>query len=659
MNKYTAIIIFLFIFAIPVFSSGEGTVETTDAGNVQIPITRVTLYTAGLAQMVRETTVTGDGVIAFQAEPRDINDILKSLIVEDLDGGTVGAVNFDSSDPLSVLLSDFRVNPSGSPALSDFLKSVQGEAVTVSTEKGVFNGRILSVESSLTGEKNITILNLVSSSGIQEVAIIGLKELRFEDPRLQKELVSALELIAGSRVKTVRTLKISCKGSGKRRIRLSYVKAVPLWKTSYRLVIDESGTARLEGWAIVQNTGTQGWDNIQLGFVAGQPNAFTMDLSTPRYITRKNVDIVSSVPVGPTSYAKAAAPELSGAKRMAYPEASSMAADIYEMESGRAYTPAPAAPQAAGIREGNFYRYDVKNPVSVDARSSGMIPIIVQEDAGKSIGVYDPSYNKVFKGIRLVNSTDAHWAAGPVTVLEGRYYGGDALLPDMIPGSNRILTYAVHGTLEVEKDVTSGQQRITSLKISDGVLYRTDKIYRETSYRINGEEDELVLIHQKEAGWKLVNYPVKPKESPGQYRFVLNSWKNPVLIGEEYTVSRQFSLNGLRYSDLAVYLEWNEISPEMKTVLKEAADLKREVETISSEISSLRNRQNTISRDQSRIRENMKVLDKDSDLFKRYSKHLASQENELEQIAAQVEHKQKELRSASDKLADYIRSIDL
>ncbi len=659
MNKYTAIIMFLFIFAIPVFSSGEGTAETFDAGNVEIPITRVTLYTAGLAQMVRETTVTGDGVIAFKAEPGDINDILKSLIVEDLDGGTVGSVTFDSRDPLSVLLSDFRVNPSGAPALSDFLKKTQGENVEVTTGEGIFSGRIFSVETSIRDEQSVTLLNLVGSKGIQKVDITDLKNLRFEDPRLQREVVSALELIAGARVKTVRTLKIACKGSGKRRIRLSYVKAVPLWKTSYRLVVDDKRTARLEGWAIVQNTGTQSWDNVWLGFVAGQPNAFTMDLSTPRYITRKKVDIVSAVPIGPTSYAKAVPPELSGAKRMAYPEASSMAADDYQIESGPAYTPAPVAPQAAGVREGNFYRYDVKTPVTIGARSSGMIPIIVQEDAGISIGVYDPSYNKVFKGLRLKNSTDAHWAAGPVTVLEGRFYGGDALLPDMIPGSSRMLTYAVHGTLEVEKDVSSGDQEITSLKISDGILYRADKIYRETRYRIDGEENELVLIHPKEAGWKLVKKPVEPEESQGQYRFVLTSWKNPVLVGEENTVSRQFSLNGLRYSDLAVYLDWKEISPAMKRVLEKAADLKREVETISTEISSLKNRLTTISRDQSRIRENMKVLDKDSELFKRYSRQLAAQENELEQITAQIDDKQKELKSARDKLADYIRSIDM
>lgn len=64
MSKYPALIIFLFIFAIPAFSNGEGTAEISETKSVNIPITRVTLYTAGLAQMVHETTVTDNEVIS-------------------------------------------------------------------------------------------------------------------------------------------------------------------------------------------------------------------------------------------------------------------------------------------------------------------------------------------------------------------------------------------------------------------------------------------------------------------------------------------------------------------------------------------------------------------------------------------------------------------
>lgn len=661
MNKYTNIFIFLLILAFPVFSTGEGTVEISDTRTRRLPVTRIILYTAGLAQMVHETTVTNNEIITFPVDPKDINDILKSLIVEDLDGGTVDVVNFDSNDSLSVILGDLRVNPSGSPVLTDFLQRTQGESVIVTTEEGIFRGRIFSVEKSQKDNKIYTVLNLIDSNGIQAVDITELKILQFEDSELQKELVNALGMIARSRVKSVRTLKISFKGSGERRIRLIYIRAVPLWKTSYRLVINEDGIPRFEGWALVQNTGSQSWDNVKLGFVAGQPNAFTMDLATPRYITRQRVDISSAAPLGPTSYEKAYAPEPSVSRSQVYPEAPPMAMstemDDYAIEEP--YAPAPIISQASGIRAGNFYRYDVNLPVTVDARSSAMIPIIMYEEAGKSLGVYDPSYNKVFKGVRLINDTEAHWAAGPVTVMEGRYYGGDALVPEMIPGSRRILTYAVHGMLEVQKTRSVQPQRITSLKITDGILYRTDKILRETRYRINGDEDELILIHPKESGWNLTESPDVSEETTGEYRFFLHMWEDPVTVAEEYIISNQFSLNGFRSSDLNVYLEWKEISSQIKNALGKIAELKQKADNIRGEINSLTNRISRIERDQNRIRENMKVLDKGSDLFKQYASRLTVQETELQEISLQIEKKQIELLNADTVLKDYIISIDL
>lgn len=80
----------------------------------------------------------------------------------------------------------------------------------------------------------------------------------------------------------------------------------------------------------------------------------------------------------------------------------------------------------------------------------------------------------------------------------------DGTTEEMIPGSSRILTYAVHGTLEVVKTSTVQPQRITAIKITDSILYRTDKVEREIRYNITGNEGEFILIHSREEGWKLI-----------------------------------------------------------------------------------------------------------------------------------------------------------
>jgi len=662
MNKFTFLFVLL-ILSLPVYGTGEGLMEVETGAETsapdRLPVTGVTLYTAGLAQMIHETIVSGDEIINFPVEPKDIDDLLKSLSIEDFDGGTIDVVNFDSTEPLSVSLGDLRLNPSGSPSLSDFLLRTQGESVTVKTGTGIHRGRIFSVEAVQHEDGPETILNLMESGEIFPVNISELTRLTYDDLILQKELESALKLIADSRLKSVRNLRISCRGRGERRIRLSYIKAVPLWKTSYRIVLDEKGQPRLEGWAIVQNTGGSSWEDVRLSFVAGRPNAFTMDLSTPRYITRKRVDVAAETPRGPTVYDKASVPEPSTSRSRMFAEAPGMADEVYAYEEAESYAPPAMTPQASGVRAGNFYRYDIRHPVTVNARSSAMIPIVTEEKAGDSLGIYDPAYGIVFKGIRLTNRTDAHWAAGPVTVNEGRYYGGDALLPEMIPGSERLVTYAEHGTLEVEKIVTSDPQRITALKIADGVLHRTDKITRETEYRVEGDEKELLIIHPRESGWKLIDSPAVAEENQSEYRFSISEWEEPARVREEYIISRTFSLNNFKRSDIQVYIEWTEISPAMKRAFTRIAELRQDVETIRLEINTLNNRISRIERDQNRVRENMKVLDKESDLFRQYSESLESQEEEIQQLYSDVSARQSEMAAAEGRLRDYISSLKM
>lgn len=663
MNRINLLFILFVALGSPVLTAGEGSPESIGQQD-RFSVKAVTLYTAGLAWMVYETEVNGNETVPFQVEQKDINDILKSLVVEDLGGGTVDAINFDSEDPLSVALSDLRVNPSGSPELVAFLKRTQGESVTVLVGEQESSGRIFSTEVQINGENRQVILNLMDSTGIKPVNISDVSNIRFDDPVLQNELLSALELMSRSRVKTSRFLKISFRGEGRRTVRLSYIRAVPLWKTSYRINLNEEGEPRLEGWAMVQNTGSDDWKDVALSFVAGQPNAFTMDLATPRYVQRQSVETAVAKPLGPTAYDKSYTEEPSA--RSSYKSAIPSAAYGSMMDRNdeismaeEAYSPAPVDSQASGISAGNFYRYTVNQPVTVYARSSAMIPIISQRDIGSSLAIYDPSYNVVFKGLRLINNTKAHWAAGPVTVSEGRFYGGDALIPEMIPGAERLISYAIHGSVEVDRIVESEPQRLESLVMVDGLLKRTDKIRRTTEYRIKGEEKELLIIHHKERGWKLIEHPPIAGETDSEYRFTLDQWDAPVKVTEEYIVSQQYSLANLRLNDIDYYVQWEGISVDMKQAFSEIAAILRHMESIRSELSSLNSRLSRLERDQNRVRENMKVLDSESDLYKRYADQLDEQETEIRQIHLDLDRKQQDLSDVNRSLKDYISGLDL
>ena len=88
-------------------------------------------------------------------------------------------------------------------------------------------------------------------------------------------------------------------------LEVGYVAASPVWRPSYRVVIEKSGEAYLQAWGIVQNLSGEDWKNVKLSLVAGAPLAFEAQLGTPvipeRPVVTDNGEVIAAVPRGDTS----------------------------------------------------------------------------------------------------------------------------------------------------------------------------------------------------------------------------------------------------------------------------------------------------------------------------------------------------------------------
>ena len=98
--------------------------------------------------------------------------------------------------------------------------------------------------------------------------------VRLAERDLRQELGRYLDVLRSTREQDVRNMVISTTGNGERRLFVSYISEVPIWKSSYRLVIPKSGRPLLQGWAIVDNTIGEDWRNVELSLVAGAPQSF-------------------------------------------------------------------------------------------------------------------------------------------------------------------------------------------------------------------------------------------------------------------------------------------------------------------------------------------------------------------------------------------------
>ncbi len=85
---------------------------------------------------------------------------------------------------------------------------------------------------------------------------------------------------------------------------VGYVAETPVWRPSYRLVVQDKG-ADLQAWGIVQNLSGEDWKNVKLALVAGAPLAFQSTLGEPvipqRPVVTDTGEVITSVPEGETS----------------------------------------------------------------------------------------------------------------------------------------------------------------------------------------------------------------------------------------------------------------------------------------------------------------------------------------------------------------------
>ena len=118
------------------------------------------------------------------------------------------------------------------------------------------------------------------------------------DPRLQDQLKQYLQTVAEANSKDKRSIYVDSNGSASRSLRLSYITPVAIWKSSYRLSLD-AANSRLEGWAIVDNTTDEDWNNVKLSVVSGRPISFISLLDTPRYGNRQVAELPEDRAAGP------------------------------------------------------------------------------------------------------------------------------------------------------------------------------------------------------------------------------------------------------------------------------------------------------------------------------------------------------------------------
>ncbi len=282
---------------------------STESG-ARLPVKRVVLYKNGVGYFEHSARVHGNQDLAIDFTTAQLNDVLKSLTVVDLGEGRISSVRYNSIAPLEERLKSLRLPFGEAVTQADFLAAVRGARVEVHSGPSSAAGRLLSVETEQrTTDKgfayNVTKFSVVTDTGEMRNFELGpATSVRLAERDLSGEVGKYLDLIGSSRARDLRRMTISATGSGDRDIFVSYISEVPVWKSTYRIILPTkaSETPQLQGWAIVDNTVGEDWKDVQLSLVAGAPQSFIEDISQPFYTRRPVVQLPPSVMLTPQEH---------------------------------------------------------------------------------------------------------------------------------------------------------------------------------------------------------------------------------------------------------------------------------------------------------------------------------------------------------------------
>ncbi len=789
MNRLVMIIALLGVL-------GGARTSAQDPDANRLPVKRVVLYKNGVGYFEHVGTVKDNQSVSITFTTGQLDDVLKSLTVLDQGGGRITGVTYGSSAPLDRQLADLRLNTGEKATLTEFLSALRGARIEIKTGAATLTGRLLSVERKTRTGGGSTVevdyLSLITDSGdVKTTELATGFSVRLLDAGLSGTVKRYLDLVGLARQPDQRKMTIGTAGTGTRPLLVSYISETPVWKATYRIVLPSKANQKplLQGWAIVDNTGAQDWDNVELSLVAGAPQSFVQKLSAPYYSRRPVVPIKESLSAAPQTFdapvsisgarltgtvRDASGTAVAGARVKVFEAAGSVVGEAVcdgqgrftvstvpdgqlrlEIESpgfikivryvmaaagqplnldmvlqvgsvsqsveisadasaistensslavGRAGSGGALGSNAAlgrgtgvggrvqsgrgggfapgsggGIGGGTYnaataqdlgdlFEYKLKEPISIHKSQSALVPILQAEVSAEKVSIWNER-NRLAKPLRalwLDNSSGSTLDGGSISVLESGVFAGEGIFESIRQGEKRLISYATDLALTPDTKASALVQRVTRVRVSQGVLAIVKEQVESKSYTFRNADAvarTVIVEHPARQGYELrsQNKPVESSAGSMRFRLEVPPQQTASLIVEEARpIEATYQISNLNSDQIALFVREGSIDKTIEAALSKVLAQRAVVASLDSQNNALEEESKKIYDDQQRLRENMKTLkgsQEERSLLQRYTKQLNDQENRLEQLNKETEDLAAKHAAAQAELDRIIQSL--
>ncbi|MFP4085171.1 MAG: hypothetical protein ACLFUL_00115 [Desulfobacteraceae bacterium] len=666
---------------------GTGFAQTGSAKSEQpdpgpLALHKVVLFKSGVGYFELKGRVSAGKQVTLYFKHGDMSDILKSLTVLNLGQGRIAGVVYENKKTTAQQLEDFGFDLSSQKGLPGILEQFQGSAIEIAAGNLAITGRIAGVEKRLILEEKVRqprfLLSIMTPTNtLRTFRMDEVTSFRFLNPQLNEDLGRYLAIKCQSRLKRQKSVTIIPSGTGPQDLLVSYVTQAPVWKATYRIVLpqEEDHQPFIQGWAIVDNVTDTDWESVHLSLISGLPISFVQNLYDPRFKERPVLETEEALAVKPTipetgmgkESEKAAAPMARSGRR----DLALMGADkkaeinrLQQVEQGLRSMMSEAVTRSVG----DLFEYKISRPVTIARNHSALVAIVSKDIDGQAVDLYNAATRaqNPLAAVRLKNTTDLTLEGGPLTVISGDCYAGEAFIRTLKPNEHRYITYAVDLGLHVNTKQGTKTEAVDRVIINQGLIRMHRGILETTAYHLHNHNDRtktVVIEHPHHPDWKLLNKtdPIEITENYLRFEVEAPPHKNTLFTIKEMRDSwESVMVKNVTPDDMLLFIRKGYLEDTAETKLKQLVRLKAEISNLNQALESLKQERQQIFDDQKRLRENLESLGpsmEEKALKSRYIQQLNQQENRLDTLA-QKEKELIEARNAKQaRLEEDIRTL--
>jgi hypothetical protein len=659
--------------------------ERAQAADLELK--RVMLSSAGVGYFEYSAEVDGPASLGLDVPLAEVDDVLKSLVVFD-DAGGVGGIELPGHDQAHSAFGQVPFGPEGLESPLAYLNSLQGVEISVEGPRPM-HGRLMRAElvQEVAGRPGVggtgvtqqrTRVSVLTDDGLKQFVLEESEAVQVADPALRARIGQALAALKRESGQDSRHITIRTAGAGHRVIRVGYVAVAPLWKASYRMVLPPVGadtahsTARLQGWATLENDSGTDWAGVSLTLQYGNPVTFHQAIYRSYFVDRPEVpvEILGRLLPDVDTRARALLGSLRAGGNYA-PSANSMSMVTAAPPPAAAPAPyrtamaAPAEPVAAaeGAEETVF---PLATPVSLAAGHSASVPILDRKLPAERVDVARADEAHPRAAIRVRNDTKQSLPAGVLTLYDDQAdapYAGDARLGGLPAGEARLLEYAQDLRTNVLWRHRS-DRALVSLKAVAGSLQirHRDREVTEVSVVAPVLEPRHVLVSLRKGDERTISdgFPKPTEETDTEWRFALDlkadetrslRLATDTMDGDSVAIDQASDV-------LAVLTDVQAASDAVQAAVAHVAELRRQESASQDALGNLTADRDRLDAEEKRTRENLAATSAGDALHARLMRQLDADETRYGKLAEAIDAANVGVSAAHKALINAISGLD-